>query len=75
MEQWDVAPAQTRGTHRDWPTKVTDIDCPNCDAVIPVDQTSYGARATCIPCRIRWTTLFSEKGAWTDERYNPSFEA
>lgn len=55
----------------EWPRLLKEIDCPNCDKPVEVMQTSYGARATCRPCLIRWTTLFSEKGTWTDETYSP----
>lgn len=71
MEQFKPGFTEEDGSGREWPRSIVEIDCPNCDKPVAVTQTSYGARAICRPCRIRWTTLFCEPGAWTDERYSP----
>lgn len=54
-----------------WPRNLSGIACASCGAKLAVIQTSYGARATCEPCCIRWTTLFIEEGEWTREHFSP----
>lgn len=54
-----------------WPRTIAALECPGCKKELPVIQTAYGARAICEDCRIRWTTLFSEEGAWINESYSP----